>query len=76
MTPAAKLDALALTGRALYGPRWQSALAADLRVSDRTVRRWIAKDCEVPRGVIPDLRGLLAARGADIREALDALPDS
>lgn len=31
---------LAEVGEALYGPRWQSALARELGVTDRTVRRW------------------------------------
>lgn len=29
-------------GEALYGPRWQSDLARDLHVADRTMRRWLA----------------------------------
>jgi hypothetical protein len=37
-----KLELLTLAGRALYGARWQTPLAADLGVSSRTVRNWIA----------------------------------
>ena len=33
---------LAAAGRALYGQLWQSALARDLGVNDRTMRRWVA----------------------------------
>lgn len=58
MTP----DLLRRVGEALYGPRWQSDLAAALGVADRTVRRWLAGD-DIPRaGVRSDLLALLEAR--------------
>ena len=41
-------DALSRTGKALYGERWQSALASDLGVSDRTIRRYITGDRSPP----------------------------
>jgi len=56
-------------GEALYGPRWQSELARDLSVSDRTVRRWAAGTSEVPAGLYLDLLRLTQERAA----ALDAL---
>lgn len=56
-------------GEALYGPRWQSELARDLAVSDRTVRRWVAGTSEVPSGLWVDLLRLTQERAA----ALDAL---
>jgi len=40
VTPRAYLIA---AGAALYGPRWQSALAADLGVTDRTIRNLISR---------------------------------
>lgn len=51
MTPAL----LHSIGNALYGPRWQSELARDLGVSDRTVRRWSAGEHQVPDGIWWDL---------------------
>lgn len=45
---------LAECGVALYGPRWQSDLARDLGVSDRTMRRWVAGK-PVPQGLYADL---------------------
>ncbi len=57
------------TGEALYGPRWQSELARDLAVSDRTVRRWAAGTHEPPAGIYADLLRLAIERG----KALDAL---
>jgi DNA-binding transcriptional regulator YiaG len=56
------------SGRALYGPIWQSALARDLGVSDRTVRRWAA-GANIPRRVYADLLLLAQERG----RRLDAL---
>jgi hypothetical protein len=50
MTP----DDLAAAGQALFGPVWQTALARNLRngdgqrVNDRTVRRWITKELQIP----------------------------
>lgn len=57
------------SGEALYGPLWQSALARDLDVSDRTVRRWVAGTSPVPAGLYIDLLRLTQERAA----ALDAL---
>ena len=56
-------------GEALYGPQWQSALARDLEVSDRTVRRWVAGTSDVPQGLYLDLLRLTQERAA----TLDAL---
>lgn len=51
-------------GEALYGPRWQSDLARDLGVADRTVRRWAAGASDVPSGVYLDLLRLTQERAA------------
>lgn len=59
------------TGEALYGPRWQSDLARDLGVSDRTMRRWAASAEEAPPGVYLDLLRLTQERSM----ALEALAD-
>lgn len=56
-------------GEALYGPRWQSDLARDLGVSDRTMRRWAAGTTDVPPGLWVDLLRLTQERA----EALDSL---
>lgn len=56
-------------GEALYGPRWQTSLAADLGVSDRTMRRWVADTSAVPAGLYVDLLRLTQERAA----VLDAL---
>lgn len=51
-------------GEALYGPRWQSELARELSVSDRTVRRWVAGTSDVPSGLYVDLLRLTQERAA------------
>lgn len=57
------------TGKALYGTRWQTDLARDLGVADRTVRRWVAGVDDLPAGVALDLWRLCEERAA----ALDAV---
>lgn len=51
--PAGELIAAAKT---LFGPTWQSLLAAEINVAVRTVRRWAAGTVQPP-----DLRAELAA---------------
>lgn len=69
MTPRLFADAAG----ALYGLRWQSEIARDLDVSDRTVRRWYAGDQPIPPGVAIDLHRLLIERAAAIDELLPNL---
>ena len=66
MTPA-RLTTIA---RTLHGERFQTALAHDLGVSERTVRRWVAGTSPIPQGVEEELRGLLRARAGEIRGLL------
>lgn len=54
---------LAQVGQALYGPQWQSALARDLGVSDRTMRRWAAASADVPARIGAELLVLVQQRG-------------
>lgn len=58
MTP----DELAARGRALYGERWQTSLAQDLAVADRTMRRWLAGESPIPEGINSELRRVLEER--------------
>jgi hypothetical protein len=55
-------------GEKLYGPRWQTDLSADLSVSDRSMRRWVAGEDPIPRGVWNDLRLLVESRWVNLRE--------
>ena len=59
---------LVACGRALYGDRWQSPLARDLGVADRTMRRWVAGSHPVPEGIAADLLKLVQERRGELRE--------
>ena len=62
MTP----DELAAAGRVLYGERWQTSLAMDLNVADRTMRRWLVRETPIPNGVERELREVLVKRAKEI----------
>lgn len=66
MTPAQ----LIAVGQALHGERWQTPLARDLSVSDRTMRRWLAGDQRMPAGLWGDCCALLRARRIEINQIL------
>jgi hypothetical protein len=58
MTP----DKLATMGRALYGERWQTALAMNFGIADRTMRRWLTGESPIPSGIAEELQKLLTER--------------
>jgi hypothetical protein len=64
---------LIIAGRALYGERWQSALARELGTADRTVRRWVSGEDEPKPGVYRDLIKVVEHRLSDLLEAKAAL---
>ena len=66
------LELLIAAGEALYGPRWQSALADDLNVATRSVQRWVAGERAVP-DLRADLRALLRERNIEITDLLKHL---
>lgn len=68
---AAKLKEI---GELLYGDRWQSALARDLEVTDRTVRRWAAGKFRVAADVPRKLRKVMAARATLLAAVRRKLP--
>jgi hypothetical protein len=53
---------LASRGRALYGQRWQTALAEDLAINDRTMRRWLSGESPIPDNIEDELRQILERR--------------
>ena len=62
-------------GEALFGTRWQSDLARDLGVADRTMRRWLAGAGDMPPGVALDLWRICEERAQaidDVRGRLKA----
>jgi hypothetical protein len=50
------------TGGALWGERWQTEAAKNLKLSDRTVRRFVAGTHPLPEGVARDLAALCGQR--------------
>lgn len=64
MTPAT----LAEAGALLYGPQWQRALARDIGVSERTMRRYAAGDTPVPVEHVDNIRALLHDRATAIMQ--------
>lgn len=60
-------------GEALFRSRWQTDLASEIGVSDRTMRRWVASPDSIPEGVWADIRDLCARRGKTLMELSEAL---
>ena len=52
-------DLISRVGRALYGERWQTPLARELGVADRTVRRWVSGEDMPKPGVFADLAAIV-----------------
>lgn len=50
-------------GQALFGDNWQTPIARELGVSDRSVRYWTKGVHAIPPGVVADLVKILRARG-------------
>lgn len=61
-------------GEALYGPRWQSELARDFKIADRTMRRWVDGSSDVPDGVYLELLSLCNERAAELDDLIAILP--
>jgi len=60
-------------GEGLYGSRWQSDMARDLGVSDRTVRRWVAGADDPKPGVYLDCLRLVTERAALLDDLIEDL---
>lgn len=64
MTPAQ----LEQVGIALYGDRWQTDLARDLNVADRSIRRWASGQNPVPASLTAELLALVDQRSAKLAD--------
>jgi len=62
MTP----ETLREAGEALYGALWQSALARDLGINERTMRRWVAGDNAIPESIRSEILGMVRQRAATL----------
>lgn len=70
-----KAQQLILIGEALYGARFQTELAGDLSVGDRTMRRWCSGKGEIPDNVQAELAVVVAAKGKKLAKILAELTD-
>jgi hypothetical protein len=53
--PNANALLLRQVGEVLFGPSWQTQLANIISVSDRSMRRWVSGEDEIPPGVWRDI---------------------
>jgi ribosomal protein S4 len=66
------LQLLRQAGEALHGQQWQTPLARDLNVADRTLRRWLNGET-VPPGISQELLQLVEKRLQHSQQELDRL---
>lgn len=59
-------ERLEAAGLLLHGPNWQSPLARDLKVADRTMRRWFSERYQIGAGIWTDIAKLLDARAVEL----------
>ena len=57
MTP----EELRKLGEGIYGARWQSALAAKLKVTTRSIRRWLSGQHKISEPVAMAIKSLSSA---------------
>jgi hypothetical protein len=63
-----EISLLCEAGQALYGERWQTDLANDLQVADRTVRRWVSGASPIPSGLWSEINDILRKHSDSIAE--------
>ena len=60
------IELLIEAGQALYGERWQTDLANDLQVADRTVRRWVSGVSPIPLTLWAEVSEILRSHADSI----------
>lgn len=55
-------------GTALFGNAWQRALADELGVAERTMRRWASGESEIPEGISANLHAICLAHVSKLIE--------
>lgn len=73
--PAAVIsaDELAAVGRALYGDQWQSPMARELNMSERSIRYMVAGERGIHEGIVRDLLAICEAHRAELIEVAKML---
>ncbi len=74
-TPSLASARLERVGVAMYGPRWQTDLARDLGIADRTIRRYATGVVAVPDGFWTHLAKVVRRRRDGMDAALHDLAD-
>ncbi len=64
---------LRIAGEALFGSNWQSDLAAELHVADRTLQRWYTGVFEVPEDVWKNIADISRRRGDRLFKIADGM---
>lgn len=64
--PQSRPQLLARIGVSLYGPRFITALARDLKVTDKTMHRWLNGEYVIPVTQWPKLVALCDARRIEL----------
>ena len=63
-----------MSGKAVYGERWQTDLARDLGLSDgRRLRQWLSGDRPLPNDLWMSIGKILEGRKVVIDEALNEI---
>ncbi len=70
--PRMPLDDLVRAAEIIYGPEWQTPLAADLKVALRTVQRWASGTMQPP-DVRADLAAICRRRSKNLLALADRL---
>lgn len=71
--PVISPDVLARVGKSLYGGQWQTALARDLDISERSVRYFITGERAIHAGIVKDLLELVEESEAELHEVAKVL---
>jgi predicted transcriptional regulator len=67
---------LETAGVALYGSTWQTAIARDLGVADRTVRRWLKERRSIDAVTLATLLDIARRRQEEISRAVTMIQDA
>lgn len=59
--------------RSLYGEQWQSAIARDLEMSDRQIRRIVSGTANAQPGMLVDLWRLMLERQLEMDKIIDEI---
>ena len=69
-------ERLSHIGQLLYGPRWRDPLSDELRIAERTVRRWIAGSIPIPDSIKRDLARLCRERASELNAVAKELEEN